>query len=155
MVRGNRPKGKKVQASKKQVNGSKSDTDSDNDSVSSGFLPEPRSSLNTSNAPGDSRGSHNQVIDEDVGSRLRRLKLYYKTTTQVLLQVVSLALNQVILLQNLIYSRKENTPCNQVPNLSLPTPCHQTRSQDTPLHESPQLPQFKDKVLNQTNHCPL
>jgi len=60
-----------VQASKKQVNGSKSDTDSDNDSVSSGFLPEPRNSLNTSNAPGDSRGSHYQVIDEDVGSRLR------------------------------------------------------------------------------------
>ena len=72
MVRGNRPKSKKkVQAIKKPVNEATQDTDSDNDSVSSGFLPEPKGNQ-TSNPPGGSRESLHQDVGEDEGSRLRK-----------------------------------------------------------------------------------
>jgi len=67
MVRGNRPKSKKkVQEVKKPVNEAKSDSVSDDDSVSSGFLPEPRKSLK-SNIPSE---ENHLPLNQDVGDNV-------------------------------------------------------------------------------------
>jgi len=67
MVRGNRPKSKKkVQEVKKPVNEAKSDSVSDDDSVSSGFLPEPRKSLKSNMPSEENHVSLNQDVGDDV-----------------------------------------------------------------------------------------
>jgi len=70
MVRGNRPKSKKkVQEVKKPVNEAKSDSVSDDDSVSSGFLPEPRKSLKSNIPSEENHMSLNQDVGDDVFPR--------------------------------------------------------------------------------------
>jgi len=67
MVRGNRHKNnKKVQEMKKPVDEAKSDTVSDDDSVSSGFLPEPRKSLKLNTPSEENHMSLNQDVGDDV-----------------------------------------------------------------------------------------
>jgi len=66
MVRGNRAKSKKkAQVVEKPVNEAKSDTASDDDSVSSGFLPEPRKSLKSRNPSDENQESLNQNVADD------------------------------------------------------------------------------------------